>query len=178
VNNALLRDLVPGAIYAVAFLLITLWFCRDYRRKNPGVYFTFGIVDIWAAIAGLTPSLLLIAQVVREIDAHAEPDLDASLALAMLIHQSCIMYMARLTYAGSPHGTLRSAAAIFTAAILGAITLPLVAILIFMVIASIIFVPVSLVMFLYGAFTNLAMGVTTLIFITIAYFTVISETRK
>lgn len=177
-NTALLRDLLPGVICAVVFLLITFWFCRDFRCKHPGIHFTFGIVDIWAAIAGLTPSLLLLVRVAKEIDTHTELDLDASLALAMLVHQGCIMYMARLTYAGSPHGTLRSAIAVFMAAILGAVTLPLVAILMFMIIASIIFVPVSLAMFLYGAFTNLAMGVTTLIFISIAYFTVICETRK
>ena len=113
-------------LYLVCLALICRKYWRNFRRANRNKPFNYRITDIWAAMAGLTPSMALIAAHYRA-GVLSEPGPFWTLASLLAISQIAGLFIGRVHIEIPPHrgakNAFDSAVSIVTGALLGILIL-------------------------------------------------------
>lgn len=131
-----MESLLVSAAYAFFHLACLFFLClrywRNFRSAHPERRFNYRITDIWAAMAGLTPSLALIAFIGRMRAHEAAHDAEGLTMIAALLASSQIagLFIGRLNIEIPPHTgaetAFASAVSIITGAFIGMVLCPVI----------------------------------------------------
>ncbi|HYG73859.1 MAG TPA: hypothetical protein VEK08_02410 [Planctomycetota bacterium] len=160
-----------AAIYPLLPLLFIRYCWKAHVRRFPEARFNYTVVEIWAAIIGLTPTFYLITRSIEGWSAN-----DDTLAVVSIIsgsHQLAGIFLAKLSTPQTPQRTLELAWTVIFGSMIGFVSIVAVPGLLICAAAALGVVAMliwSLYFLVHLAFTQPAFALPVLLFFAAFYF--------